>query len=224
MRFDQLIINGVASNDDFDATIKERTISQPKKKAITETVPFSNQIYDFSGIDGEIYWESRSLEYIFEIVAETPEELEEKKRKFLSWIMFVQDGELYDPYITDFYFKATFDSAKPDDSEIEKTTIAVSFTAYPYKIAKNPKKYAYNLDPSEKRTVVVYSDAAHRVVPTLTTTTPFVMAMDDIVYSVPEGETTDDTFMIPSGSTEIVLQNIGESTGTLTISFREEVM
>ena len=63
---DQLIIGSKKSYDDFGASVSERTIHQPKKKTIKETVPFSNITHDFSGIDGEVYWEERKLEYIFE--------------------------------------------------------------------------------------------------------------------------------------------------------------
>ena len=61
---DQLIIGKIASYDDFGASVAERKIIKPKKKSIKETVPFSNVTHDFSAIDGELYWEEASLEYI----------------------------------------------------------------------------------------------------------------------------------------------------------------
>ena len=66
---DQLTIKSTSSYDDFEASIKERMIGAPKKKIIKETVPFSNETHDFSGINGEIYWEERTLKYVFEIIA-----------------------------------------------------------------------------------------------------------------------------------------------------------
>lgn len=54
---DQLIIGDKSSFDDFDASVSERNISPPKKKEIKETVPFSNVTYDFSKINGELFWE-----------------------------------------------------------------------------------------------------------------------------------------------------------------------
>ena len=65
---DQLKIGAIGSYDKFGASVSERKIGNPKKKSIKDTVAFSNKTYDFSKIDGELYWEERPLEYIFEIL------------------------------------------------------------------------------------------------------------------------------------------------------------
>ena len=88
---DQLIIADTGSYDKFGASIKEREIHAPKKKTIKDTVPFSNATYDFTAINGEIYWQERTMKYIFEIVENTPEELEERKMKFSNWVMNVME-------------------------------------------------------------------------------------------------------------------------------------
>ena len=56
MLLDQLRINDKYSYDDFEASLKERTVSEPKKKTIKDTVAYSNQTYDFSAINGDVYW------------------------------------------------------------------------------------------------------------------------------------------------------------------------
>ena len=78
---DQIKIGDKSSYDDFSASFSNRKIGKPKKKVIKETIPFSNITYDFSAINGELYWEERELEYTFEITADTPEELEELKNR-----------------------------------------------------------------------------------------------------------------------------------------------
>lgn len=105
---DQLIIGTKASQDDFDASLRKRYIGKPKKKSIKETVPFSNLTYDFSAINGEVYWEEAELEYTFEILASTPEELESKKREFSNWVMNVTNEPIYDPYEPDWHYNGTF--------------------------------------------------------------------------------------------------------------------
>ena len=145
---DQLRIGDKYSYDDFLASVAERKIGKPKKKAIKETVPYSNKTYDFSKINGEIYWEERELEYILELDAETPEELEELKISLSDWLMNVMEEDLFDPFIEGYHFKATFEDIDFDDSEVEKTTVTVKFSAYPYMLSNEEKTYEVEVNKS----------------------------------------------------------------------------
>lgn len=218
---DQLIIGSVASNDDFEASVKERTITDGKKKEIKESVPFSNVTHDFSGINGEIYWEEKELKYIFEITANTPEELEEKKISFKSWVMNVAAEKLYDPFIQDYHFIATFKDIDVDDSEIEKATITVKFTAYPYMISNNKCYHVVPITANQEKTVMIQNKSSHRITPTFNSDIPFTVKIGDSSYSVPSGETTDDSFKLAVGQNALTIK-AGES-GTVNISFYEEV-
>ena len=132
----QLIINDKKSYDDFGLFIGTRNISSPKKKSIKESVPFSNVVYDFSNINGEIYWEERTLQYTFDIAELTTEEMESVKSKVLDWLLNVHDTDIYDPYIGNYHFHGSFDS----NSWVEDFgagTITISFTVYPYKISND---------------------------------------------------------------------------------------
>jgi len=219
---DQLIIGSKASYDDFEANVKERKIGSPKKKTIKDTVPFSNLTYDFTGINGEIYWEERTLEYVFEIMAMTPEELEEKKRAFTSWVMNVVNEEIHDPFILDHHFVGTFDDIDPDDSEVEKSTITVTFTAYPYMISNKKKSFTFEAIAGEDITVKIINNSSHRITPTFISDVNVTMKLNNITYSIPAGETTDETFKLPAGISEVILQAVNES-GSLTVEFFEEV-
>lgn len=141
----QLIINGKKSYDDFDVYIGTRNISQPKKKSIKETVPFSNMVYDFSKIDGELYWDHRTLKYEFDIAELTTEEMEVAKSKLLNWLLNVHDTDIYDPYIGDYHFHGSYDSDSWTE-DFEKGTITVSFSVYPYKIANNDSSVIETLE------------------------------------------------------------------------------
>ena len=218
---DQLIIGNIASYDDFEASVRERKDNKPKKKTIKDTVPFSNVTYDFTAINGEIYWEERTLEYVFEITANTPEELEDKKQLFTSWIMNVMNAELHDPFIRGYHFLATFDSIDIDDSEIEKSTIKVTFTAYPYMIANTKKSYGINLEPKTEIPVRIVNDSSHRITPTFTTDVPIALTIGDTTYNFASGEVTDSAIMFAVGENTFKVQ--AETAGTLKIEFYEEV-
>jgi len=201
--------------------MKERSIGMPEKKEIKDTVPFSNKTYDFSAIDGEIYWEERKLEYIFECIKGSPAELEEAKTVFSNWVMSVQEAKIYDPYIQGYHFVGTFDSIKySDEKDTEKTTATVTFMAYPYKISNLLKEYNFSLAISGEVSGTVLS---HRMIPTINSDVSIVIEIDNTSYAIPSGETTDDALMLPVGTTNLVIKNSEAVAGNVKISFYEEV-
>lgn len=219
---DQLIIEDKYSLDDFGFSMKERSIGMPDKKEIKDTVPFSNKTYDFSAIDGEVYWEERKLEYIFECVKGSPEELEEAKTLFSNWVMSVQEARIYDPYIQGYHFVGTFDSIKYAD-EVEKTTATVTFMAYPYKVANIESSYNFSIAASGEVSDIVANNSSHRMIPTITSDVSIVIEMNNTSYAIPSGETIDDALMLPIGKTSLVIKNSEAVAGNVKISFYEEV-
>lgn len=185
--FDQLIIGNVASDDVFGATVKSRVIKDPKKKKITKTVPFSNATYDFTKINGEIYWEQRELEYELEMIASSYEQLEEKKIAFSNFVMNLIDAEIHDPFIPDYHFIGTYESKEFNDDESGlKTTIKLKFLAYPYKVANNPKKYFVDLPIDSDITIITIENrSSHRIVPTFTVTGEVDITVFGIVSDSP---------------------------------------
>ena len=219
---DQLIIGKKASFDDFGASVSERQISYPKKKSIKKTVPFANVTYDFSKINGELYWEERTVEYIFEIMADTPELLEQKKQAFSNWVMNVMNEKIYDPFIPDFHYLGTYEDMSPEDDEsLLKTTLTVKFTVYPYAIANEPKKYDFTITAGEEKTVVIVNGSSHRITPTFSTNAVITVKLDNVSYSVAVGETKDDSFFLKEGANTVTIK--AGTDCTVTVSFIEEV-
>lgn len=222
LKIDQLVINGLGSYDDFEANISERKVSQPKKKSIKETVPFSNHTHDFSAINGEIYWEERTLEYVFEITACSPEKLEEKKRHFLAWVMNVMEEDIVDPFMNDYHFRGTFENVDVDDSEIEKSTITVTFSAYPYKIADYPKLCICNITKAEKSTVKIMNESSHRVIPKFISDVPFTVWIKNSSFAFVAGEVEVASIKLDVGVNTLIFQSTGDA-GTVKVEFYEEV-
>jgi hypothetical protein len=219
---DQLQIGNKYSYDDFEANVKERAIDSPNKKIIKDTVPFSNATYDFSKIDGELYWNERTLTYILEMDAMTPEELEEKKIAFNSWVMNVFQEELHDPFIEDYHFLATFEDIDFDDSEIEKTTITVTFSAYPFMMSNEKRVFTYNIPTNAEVDVQIENKSSHKITPTLTASVPVSFVYGGTQYSMNAGVMTSDSFRLAEGISTIKLEPATKS-GTLRIEFVEEV-
>ena len=222
---DQIIIGDKASFDDFSASVASRKIKMPKKKSIKETVPFSNITHDFSAIDGEIYWEERALEYIFEITADDPEELEELKSQFSSWVMGVMNQELHDPYISDYHFLATYDDMDPNDDEgLDKSTLTVKFTAYPYKIANTQKVYEVALLASEAKGVDILNESDHPVSLTIDNTVSISFGIGSgAMEAITSGRGTYSALKLPKGLSRVYMLNSEAKDGTVQISFNEEV-
>lgn len=219
---DQLRIGNKYSYDNFEANVKERNVGSPKKKIIKETVPFSNITYDFSKVDGELHWEERTLQYIFEIDALTPEELEEKKIEFKTWVMNVFKEELHDPFIENYHFIATFEDIDFDDSEIEKTTITVTFTAYPFMFSNTKKVATFTIPTASEEAVQIVNKSSHRITPTLIASVPVSFVHGNTTFSVKSGETTNDSFKLETGLNTLKIQPVSTG-GTLRLEFVEEV-
>src|SRR5690606_11203503 len=69
---------------DFGLTVAERSIGNPRKIKIKERVPFSNQVYDFSGIYGDQEYEERPLTYVFNVKDYKKINLENKKTEDIN--------------------------------------------------------------------------------------------------------------------------------------------
>lgn len=221
---DQLIIGDKASYDDFFASVAQREIKQPKKKSIKETVPFSNKTYDFSAMNGEVYWEERELKYIFELMADTPEELEDMKRAFSSWLMNVQEEEIHDPFIPDYHFVGTYDDMSyADEEDVEKTTATVIFKAYPYMIANVPKVYEVSVPASDEITVVVVNESSHPTTPIITSSSIVKLIIGNTTYEVEAGTTNDETLKLPMGLSTITFKNSQGAACDITMELFEEV-
>ena len=221
---DQLIIEDKASFDNFGASVRERKINAPTKKTIKETVPFSNITYDFTQINGEPYWEEGSLEYIFEILADTPEELEEKKIAFSNWVMLVQEDKLYDPYLKDYHYVATFTEIDFDDIEVEKSTITVKFSVYPFKISNEKKMYSFDIGAGNEVTTAIINDSSHKIVPTIEATENITITMNNSSYGLSAGTTESENLEFETGVVELTIKNTSENDATVVISFNEEVL
>lgn len=221
---DQLIIGQTASFDDFGASLSKREISSPVKKEIKETVPFSNFSYDFSAINGELYWEERELKYFFEIIGDDPADLEYKKTAFSNWVMNIMHEDIYDPYETEFHYVGTFsDLDYADDESVEKTTATVTFSAYPYKIANKATNYVFAIKAGTDRLVTVINESGHRVKPVVTTNVALTIDKGGKSFSFPAGTVSDGLFMLGIGVNTLTVKNSSGTDCSLQISFYREV-
>lgn len=223
---DQISISGRESYTDFGASVAARNHKMPVKKVIKETIPYSNVTYDFSAINGEVYWEERELEYIFEMIASTPEKLEEMKERFCDWVMNVFQEKLIDPLNPFFHYLATFsDIAFADDEGLEKTTATVKFTAYPYKIANEPRVFKYEIKGAGQTHIYINNDSSHRITPTIESAYGIEILRGSERYIIPAGTVKDANFQLNKGTNDMYIVNklVVAEPLFVTISFTSEV-
>lgn len=221
---DQVRIGDKYSFDDFGASMASREISQPPKKEIKETVPFSNQTYDFSKINGELYWDERELQFVFEIIADNPEDLEHKKSRFSNWIMNVFKEKIYDPFDPDFHYIGTFsDLEYADEDCVEKTTATATFLAYPYKVANKATNFVFAIPARNTKTVDVLNPSGHRIVPVVTADNAITITKDGASYVFAAGASSDSIFTLAMGESQLTIENAESTACNVQISFICEV-
>ena len=224
---DQLTIGDKDSYDDFDASLARFDAKPPKKKSIRETIPFFNGSYDFSTINGEVYWEDRVIECIFEILADTPEELEDKKAAFSNWVMNVTEQDIYSPFIPDYHFVGTFEEMDyEDDDGLDKTTATVTFLAYPYKVANEPKRYQYITERGGTNTWYIPNESSHPVEAYVAITSAQAgntVQIGDTIKTT-TAEPVDTFYLKISPGTVLVHVSSKNGSTTVEIEFTEEAL
>lgn len=224
MFLDQLFIGDTGSHEEYGASVKAIRIKDPTKKEVKETVPFSNVTYDFSMINGELYWNEREIEVDFEIMADTPEELVRKKAAFNNWVMNVFKEDIHSPFDPDYHYVGSFSKKDyTDEDNAEKTVAKVVFMVYPYKISNDPELFHFTVPANGNITDYIVNKSSHRITPTIISASEIVIQYGNTSYGVPMGETTDESFKLKTGKNELKFVNQNETPCQVTVKFYKEL-
>ena len=214
----QLEVSGRKSFDDFGLLISSRKISQPKKKIIKQEIPFSNIVYDFSKINGEIYWDERELTYTFDIAENSTEEMERIKSEVYDWLMNIHDEDIFDPYISNFHFHGSFDGESWDE-DFGQGVIEVSFIVYPYMIANEETNEVLDFHTVDEVSITVENKSSHRIIPEITVVlTEKEIEFNGVKYSLDVGVHTLSDFYLEPGINEMKVSG----GGSMILRYREE--
>lgn len=212
---DGIRINDLHSYHNFGLYIKLRNVGLPEKKSIRQTVPFMNGYYDFSALYGAPAWNERIIEYAFDILADTPQELEREITKILDWLCNVHDEDIFDDTLTRFHWHGSYESSDVtyDDSGMQ-AEIKVSFVVYPFKIS----------DEATVHTLVAGSytitNFGMAVAPYVISNASVAIQIGNYVSSIPANESIHLKVDLARGDNTVIIA--GE--GTVTLSFFEEVL
>lgn len=219
-------------SNDLGYTIEERTIGFPSKNKILITVPFSNVEHDFSELYGSQVYNPRPLTYKFNVLHSgklTPEAMQIEKTKIINWLMNSHGKQrLYDDTIPGYYFWAEVIDAADLEDDWETGSLTVKFTAYPFMIAELEEgndiwdTFNFELDVAQKTSftvdgaleVILINAGTPDVIPEITCSSQMTIIKDGISYTVAQGTTKDQEFMLKSGENDLKITGYG------TISFK----
>lgn len=214
----QLIANGKSSYDDFGIYIKKRTPSLPNKRKNRQSVPGMHGSYDFSSMYGEVIYEDRLIEYVFDITGWDIEDLDNERRKVLDWIMNINDTEIYDDYSPNYHWYGSFDNGSWKE-DAEQGLLTVKFIVYPFSISNRVIEANFNIDSLTKIPIIIDNHSSHKVLPKVKTNNNIVIEKNNNKIELTPGEWEISNFFLDKGENIILITGNAE----VCISYYEEV-
>lgn len=234
-----ITFDGKHSYRDFDLTIAPgKNIGNPSKIKRKERVPYSNEIYDFSGIyQGQEYTE-RPLTYKFNVVDKynhSKEHFSIMKVAVLNWLMSPnQKTKLKDDAIPGYYFLAELENgAELEENEFDGT-LTVEFTAYPFKVSELEEgndmwdEFNFLLDYAQltdfeingSKEITLYNPGINVIKPTIIASSTFEITKGNTTFSIPKGESESYRFVLMKGKNTMTIKG----NGSISFQFRKELI
>lgn len=219
---------------DLGLKVLERNISTPAKKKVTEEIPFSNVIYDFSFLYGSQIFEPRKLEYKFFVDEMFKHNLESARIVVENWLYSSNEKtELRDKVTPGYHFLA---ECIDIDFEDLKTygTIKATFEGYPFRI-KNEYEGEMLWDDfcfltdilqqttfiiNEAREISLINNSIVEVVPKIIADNSFEIYRNNVKYLIPMGTTESTDFKLNTGVNKLTI--IGN--GNIQFKYKIEVI
>lgn len=230
-----ITFNELHSYRDFGLRVLERHIGNPPKIKRKERVPFSNEIYDFSGIYGGQEYEERPLTYIFNVKDYDKIDLSMKRVEVLNWLVPVNKKiKLIDDYVPGYYFMAEVEEA-PDFDELRfRGRLTVTFTAYPFKISElhegndlwDPFNFLLDYAQTTEFTIngtkeiTLYNPGASVLQPKIIASNAMEIIKGNTTFNVPAGESQSHNFILHQGENKMTING----NGTIEFLFYKELI
>lgn len=218
-----IIFKGKDSELDFDIYPAKKDLTPPKKKRISETVPFMNGEWDFSKIGGEQYYEPRICKYEFDIIGNTKQEMNELAKRVNTWLTVDCEGEsLKDTDIAGFHFVViNADSSFAEDGL--QGLLTVKFTCEPYMIADAMTDISKQARTTAQ-TFTYYNGGSKPVPVNVILGTTQNIVFNGVEYAnATTAMLKNTTIMLPVGETVVTVQAVNTN-GTFRLQWTEEVI
>lgn len=212
---DGIRINDMHSYGNFGLYLKSRNIGLPEKKSIRQTVPFMNGYYDFSALNGAPAWNERIIEYSFDVVHDSPADLDFFVSYVLDWLSNVHDADIFDDTVYRYHWHGSYEKATVDWDETGlKAELTVFFVVHPFKIADEP---IVSVMTAGTYTI---TNLGMAVAPYVKSNADAAIQIGSYVSSIPANTEIQLGIDLERGENTVVVSG----TGTVTFSYFEEVL
>lgn len=234
-----ITFDGKHSFRDFDLTIAPgRNIGNPSKIKRKERVPFSNVEYDFSNIYGGQEYTERPLNYTLNVIDKhnySKDHFSIMKIAILNWLMGPSGkGKLTDDAIPGYYFLAEVENGPELEEHEFDGTLAVEFTAYPFKISELEEghdiwdEFNFLLDYAQitdfevsgSKDVILYNPGTQPIKPKIQSSSGMEITKDNVIFNIPAGQSESYDFILMPGENKFRIQG----NGSISFHFRKELI
>lgn len=210
-----IIYNGVNSFTDFDLYVASRELPAPKRKEITETVPYMSGEWDFSYHDGNIdEYETLKIKYTFDVIADTKQELHEQRKRLLAWVHSRGDQKLVDTEVSEVQYYEVYKAQGDWQGNDLQGLLTVEFSCYPF--AKTDKTVTQVLTDTAT-TMSVENEGGRKVTPVIYVEETATIKYGENSLTLGEG-THKNKLTLEAGENIFTVSGTGE----LTFEFTEE--
>lgn len=206
-------VGAVHSVIDYGMCYADRRITSPQKRVLKRSIPYRNGSIDFTALDGEAYYDERTITYLFEVVGNSPMDVSKQVDDFVQWLSEITDADIHDDEMPVWHWHGGCDEVDVDyeDGTGLKATITATFTVYPFRIADEYSSAQITVGENE-----VYNEgrkARITVIPSGTVTIKIGPVRQTFM-----GETEADIYL-PHGYSTVEV-----SGGSAEIRWHEEMM
>lgn len=202
--------------------VKSRDIGFPNKTKIVSSVPFSNQIYDFSTIYGDQAYSEREIKYVLNVVDPndfTAQRMSLLKTKLINWLMKPnRKVPLYDDTITGYHFLGEVQSENSIEDNFRYGELTITFTCYPFMIKDLAEgndiwdDFNFETDVAQvteydivgSKTITLINAGIQTSYPEVTCSADMVVTIDGTTYELKAGVSTGVPLAIDLNSLTII--------------------
>lgn len=228
--------NGYHSWKDKHLTLAPgKDVGRPAKEKVKRKVAFSNAEYDFSELYGSQVYSNRQLQYSFNLIGNSKEEMSFMAVNIINWLMNSSGKQrLYDDAFPGYYFLAEVEDEASFEENFSDGILTVTFEAYPFMVSELKEGhdiwdgFNFILDYDQKTDFTVngsieielFNSSATVLRPVITTDAPMTIENGLKTFSVNSGVTQSYDFMLEMGKNQLTITG----NGNISFEFHKELI
>lgn len=230
--------NGRHSSEFGIIALEDKKVGFPSKKKITVSVPFSNTVYDFSGVYGGQTYEERFYKQVFCLMDRQKWDTESLYRlwtKVVNWLMEPSTKTpLYDDVMKKYYYLAEVVKEPSLKEIVARGELTIEWTCYPFRIYEDAEGHdifdifdfemdiaqTTSFDINGTRAVALFNEGMSISNPTIKTSSTMIISKNNVTFNIPKGTSTSSRFRLTPGINYFTITG----QGTIEFSWHKELI